>query len=329
MAAAPDASKQEGPPAKAHRKQGQGFPTRSNYFAVDDIVWVHPKGFPLWPSEVVEVLDAASTKFRCRLFCPPTGAAETIDAMGTSLMFFDKLATPEAVASCIESRLQRKRFNVAAYEHEFVRAVGAANDIVRIVLNPNQLRSDSITISPVGVVHCSFRMHCSAPRQPHVPGGTAETAVIRLATGMENAVRDLKGFEWIWVVFHFSYATAFADEESQGFKCMVVPPRDTVARGVFATRSPHRPNPIGLSCVRVVDVRGLDVHIADHDLLHGTPVVDIKPYLPFCDSHPDAKAGWVDKLDASGKALGDHRGNASESVPLHRNYAKRERPAVE
>ncbi|EPY42777.1 hypothetical protein AGDE_01146 [Angomonas deanei] len=94
---------------------------------------------------------------------------------------------------------------------------------------------------------------------------------------------------------------------STGYKVMIVPPRDEEQRGVFATRSPHRPNFIGMSCVRLVAVRGLDVFIADHDLLHGTPVLDIKPYLPFCDAHPDAKAGWVQALDASGRGKTDHK----------------------
>eukprot|EP00658_Telonema_sp_P-2_P047939 TRINITY_DN36497_c0_g1_i1.p1 TRINITY_DN36497_c0_g1~~TRINITY_DN36497_c0_g1_i1.p1 ORF type:complete len:114 (+),score=15.46 TRINITY_DN36497_c0_g1_i1:192-533(+) len=89
-------------------------------------------------------------------------------------------------------------------------------------------------------------------------------------------------------------------------------------RGVFSTRSPHRPNGIGLSCVRLVDVQGLCVHIADHDLLHGTPVLDIKPYLPFCDSHPDARAGWVSELDESGLAGDDHK--AGVAIPVHRTY---------
>jgi tRNA (Thr-GGU) A37 N-methylase len=88
---------------------------------------------------------------------------------------------------------------------------------------------------------------------------------------------------------------------------------------VFATRSPHRPNGIGLSCCRLVDVRGREIHIMDHDLLHGTPVLDIKPYLPFCDAHPNAKAGWVDELDKAGAGGEDHRSNDNQFT-VHRNY---------
>jgi tRNA (Thr-GGU) A37 N-methylase len=89
-----------------------------------------------------------------------------------------------------------------------------------------------------------------------------------------------------------------------GFRSRVVPPRDTKKRGLFATRAPQRPNPIGLSCVRLVRIDKRVLHIADHDLLDGTPVLDLKPYLPYCDSVPDARIGYVaELLDAAP----DHR----------------------
>jgi tRNA-Thr(GGU) m(6)t(6)A37 methyltransferase TsaA len=185
------------------------------------------------------------------------------------------------------------------------------------------------SVCGVGIVHSFMRTHVSAPRQPSTKEFLPQSAVILLKPGLENAVRDLQGFERIWVLFHFSYAVGMkqserdGSEHSTGFKTMIVPPRDTVARGVFATRSPHRPNGIGLSCVRLVKVQGLEVHIADHDLLHGTPVLDIKPYLPFCDAHPHAKAGWVQELDERGAGLGDHRGAADASIAVHRNFEHR------
>ena len=73
---------------------------------------------------------------------------------------------------------------------------------------------------------------------------------------------------------------------------------------MFATRAPQRPNPIGLSCVRLTRIDKRTLHIEDHDLLDGTPVLDLKPYLPYCDSVPHAKVGYVADLDA---AAGDHR----------------------
>jgi hypothetical protein len=77
----------------------------------------------------------------------------------------------------------------------------------------------------------------------------------------------------------------------------VLPPRSDKKRGVFATRSPHRPNPIGMSAVRLDRVEGLVVHVRDLDLLDGTPVIDIKPYLPYADAFPDARMGWLDAPD--------------------------------
>ncbi len=161
-----------------------------------------------------------------------------------------------------------------------------------VIEDPDQL--PTWTFQPVGVVHSPYKAHFDTPRQP----GTAATndAWIIVRRGLQNALRDLQGFDYAWVVFVFNY--------SRGNPTVVAPPRDGVPRGVFATRSPHRPNPIGLSCVRVLNVVGRKVLIRDHDLLHGTHVLDIKPYLPYCEAHPQAKAGYVDELD---EAAPDHR----------------------
>lgn len=316
-----------------------------------------------------------------------TPEADVVTASGGAVHFFDKLETAEEFEQHVEERLQRSRHNVSAYEAAFVKAVTHANELVRTVLSPERLKPYSVC--GIGVVHSLMRRHISAPRQPHTKDFAPQTAVIRLRRGLENAVRDLSGFEFIWVLFQFSYAAAFAtgagqayihqrrQEEqaraspprgdglasssslsataeaataaaaagergctapappphswgnrqgivhSEGFKTMLVPPRDEVLRGVLATRSPHRPNFIGLSCVRLLRVHGLDVHIADHDLLHGTPVLDIKPYLPFCDAHPTARAGWVEELDSSGKGKGDHKASR-QTRPVDRVFGSAE-----
>lgn len=314
-----------------------GYKVPPHYFMPDDIVWIRPAGLPYWPAEVTSS-SASMSSVTARLFSPPPetvlrsrarGAAleedpTMVTASAKRVFYFDKLTTEEALAAEIENRLNRKQHDVAEYENQFVAAVRKANSLVRIPLSPSRL--EPFDVCGVGVVHSFMRTHTSAPRQPSTKDFSPQTAVIVLRPGLENAVRDLKGFERIWVVFHFSYAVGLAKqgrdgaEIASGWKTMVVPPRDTVQRGVFATRSPHRPNSIGLSCVRLVDVRGLEVHIADHDLLHGTPVLDIKPYLPFCDAHPDAKAGWVQELDERGAGLGDHRSTTEVPVFVHRNY---------
>jgi hypothetical protein len=78
---------------------------------------------------------------------------------------------------------------------------------------------------------------------------------------------------------------------------MVLPPRGDKKRGVFATRSPYRPNPIGISVVKLVKISGLKIQVQGTDLLDGTPIYDIKPYIPYADSISDANAGWIDTLN--------------------------------
>ena len=111
-------------------------------------------------------------------------------------------------------------------------------------------------------------------------------------------------------------------ERDWGIELTLVPPRDTEHRGVLATRSPHRPNPIGLTAARIVSVRGREVVVAEHDLLDGTPVLDLKPYLPYCDSVPDAKLGYVDDLRAD---AADHREWwGQKGMPPPRVYRRRD-----
>jgi tRNA-Thr(GGU) m(6)t(6)A37 methyltransferase TsaA len=151
------------------------------------------------------------------------------------------------------------------------------------------------TVRPIGVVHSPFLVHEGTPRQPGA--GEVRDGEIRLRPGLQNALKDLAGFSHIWVIFWFHH--------SRGWNSQVVPPRDVRKRGLFATRAPHRPNPIGLSVVRLLQVQGLVLRIRGLDMLDGTPVLDIKPYVTYADAIPSAKAGWVDAL---GKEAGpDHR----------------------
>ncbi len=150
-------------------------------------------------------------------------------------------------------------------------------------------------VKPVAVVRSPFRVHAGTPRQPGVGDRHAGAIVVR--HGYQNLLKDLDGFSHVWVVawLHVSY----------GWNDLVVPPRDTHKRGLFATRSPHRPNPIGISAVELLSIDKRVLHIGAHDLLDGTPVLDLKPYVPYADAIPDAKAGWVDQLgDDAGP---DHR----------------------
>jgi tRNA-Thr(GGU) m(6)t(6)A37 methyltransferase TsaA len=156
-------------------------------------------------------------------------------------------------------------------------------------------RAPEYAVRPIGVVRSPFTVHEGTPRQPGT--GVVADGEIRLRPGMQNAVEDLAGFSHVWVIFWF--------HASRGWNSKVVPPRDTKKRGLFATRAPHRPNAIGLSVVRLLQVHGLTLRIRGLDMLDGTPVLDLKPYVPYADAIPDARAGWVDAL--GGAAGPDHR----------------------
>ena len=148
---------------------------------------------------------------------------------------------------------------------------------------------DRLEIDPIGVVHTRERYRYEAPRQG-VFARNAGTIELFPAFGTEEALCDLAGFERIWVVFKFHL--------NQTWKSKVSPPVISPAGrrvGVFASRSPHRPNPIGLSCVELTGIEGNILHIANFDMLDLTPIFDIKPYIPKADAFPDSRAGWVDE----------------------------------
>ena len=147
---------------------------------------------------------------------------------------------------------------------------------------------------PIGIIQSPYARRIDAPHQSTVVEGTASgepaLATLELVDWVdEQAVQDLGGFERIWLIFSFHL--------SDGWRPVVKPPRGGPKRGVLATRSPHRPNAIGLSAVELLKVDGRVLHLRGVDLLDGTPVLDIKPYVPYADAFPTAKAGWIDELD--------------------------------
>ncbi len=151
------------------------------------------------------------------------------------------------------------------------------------------------TYRPIGILRSPYTRRIDAPHQGTVVAGTATgelaTATLELADWLdETVIRDLGGFERLWLIFAFHL--------SEGWASAVRPPRGGPKRGVLATRSPHRPNSIGLSAVELVAVDGRMLRLRGVDLLDGTPVLDIKPYVPYADAFPCARAGWIDELDA-------------------------------
>ena len=144
---------------------------------------------------------------------------------------------------------------------------------------------ESLSIRPIGYVVSPHTEKAEAPRQPRA--AEAVKGTIRLLKGnhYEDALSDIEGWERIWVLFWFDRAGSYRPK--------VLPPRSLKKRGVFATRAPHRPNPIGMSALRLIGREGLDLHVEGLDMLDRTPVIDIKPYHPFADSYSESKAGWV------------------------------------
>jgi tRNA (adenine37-N6)-methyltransferase len=145
------------------------------------------------------------------------------------------------------------------------------------------------TFSPIGYIQTLREKKYEAPRQPDV-GHQNITSVIELLPhcNYEQALDDIQGFERLWLLYVF--------HKNTHWKPKVRVPRGRTKRGVFATRAPYRPNNIGISCVRLLDIRGRHIIIADADILDGTPLLDIKPYIPYMDSFPLSRAGWVDEL---------------------------------
>jgi len=150
-----------------------------------------------------------------------------------------------------------------------------------------KLLDAALTVRPIGVVHSPFRERSSAPRQARAAGGVLGTLELFKGSGIEHALDDLASFRFIWVLFWFH------ENQDRGFRPKVLPPRSTKRRGVFATRSPYRPNPIGMSAVELVGVEGRKLSVRNLDMLDQTPILDLKPYVPYSDAIMEANSGWL------------------------------------
>ena len=136
----------------------------------------------------------------------------------------------------------------------------------------------------IGRIHSNYKQATGTPIQPCRAGESPGYVVLHdeFAAGLA----DLAGFDRVWLVYWFHRAAAP--------KMSVVPYRDTVKRGLFATRVPARPNPIGMSCVRLLNIEDNILRLAEVDILDGTPLIDIKPYVPQYDNYPVQRCGWLD-----------------------------------
>jgi tRNA-Thr(GGU) m(6)t(6)A37 methyltransferase TsaA len=147
----------------------------------------------------------------------------------------------------------------------------------------------SLIVRPIGFIRNAARVKFDTRHQPLEGAGGSH--VLELQPGHRESVRDLGGFTRIWLVWWFHRNTTW--------RPLVLPPRGpSRRRGVFATRSPHRPNPIGLTPVTLLRVDKDRLWLGACDLMDGTPVLDIKPYIPAYDSFPEESAGWMSEVEA-------------------------------
>ena len=152
-------------------------------------------------------------------------------------------------------------------------------------------------ITPIARFHSPFPEKFGIPRQSGLAAGLHGRIVLEPAFRDPSALRGLDGFSHLWLIWEFS------GNKTRNWQPTVRPPRlgGNTRLGVFATRSPFRPNPLGLSCVRLDRIEwdtpaGPVIHVLGADLMDGTPIYDIKPYIRYADSHPDARSGFTDEV---------------------------------
>lgn len=157
---------------------------------------------------------------------------------------------------------------------------------------------ENITIQVIAKMHSDFPTKFGIPRQSGLVGSLRSTIVFEPEFRNPEALRGLDDFSHLWIIWQFSEAVR------QEWSPTVRPPRlgGNTRMGVFATRSPFRPNNLGLSSVKILGIEqtqdfGTVIHVAGADLMNGTPIFDIKPYIPYSDSHPDAAGGFTDTAD--------------------------------
>ena len=151
-----------------------------------------------------------------------------------------------------------------------------------------------IEFKSIGIIHSPFREPEGMPIQPTGAAGVKGT--VELFEDFYPGLKDLDGFSHIILLYHF--------HRSHGFNLHVVPFMDSEPRGLFATRAPKRPNPIGLSVVQLDNIEDGLLHIQGVDVLDGTPLLDIKPYVPEFDAQVGVRTGWLEK---TGKTVSSRR----------------------
>jgi len=154
--------------------------------------------------------------------------------------------------------------------------------------------STMIELTPIGTIHSPFTDLKGMPVQPTAAEGVRGT--VEVFEEYLDGLADLDGFSHIMLLYHF--------HQSRGFELRVVPFLDTTPRGLFATRAPRRPNPVGVSIVQLDKIEETTLFIQNIDVLDGTPLIDIKPYVPEFDKPENTRTGW---LEQAGKSVRDKK----------------------
>ena len=141
----------------------------------------------------------------------------------------------------------------------------------------------TICYEPIGIINSPFKSKADMPIQSKGAKGIRGTITVKRE--FEEGLEDLAGFSHIYLIYHF--------HKSNRYALKTTPFLDKEPRGVFSTRAPQRPNPIGISVVKLISVKGNILEIENTDILDGTPILDIKPYIPDFDIHQVEKTGWI------------------------------------
>jgi tRNA (adenine37-N6)-methyltransferase len=144
---------------------------------------------------------------------------------------------------------------------------------------------EEFTYKSIGIIRSPFESLDQMPIQPS--GAKGVKGIVEVESKYENGLKDLDGFSHIILIYHF--------HRSEGFSLQIVPFLDDKPRGLFATRAPKRPNPIGFSVVKLKEVKGKILKIENVDVLDRTPLLDIKPFVPDFDVYNNVKTGWLEK----------------------------------
>lgn len=152
-----------------------------------------------------------------------------------------------------------------------------------------------IRLRPIGVIHTPFKEAKGTPIQPAVAEGAS--GAVTVFEEFHEGLKDLEGFDRIWLIYWLDRAPEA--------RLLVTPFLDDQERGVFATRAPARPNPIGISCVRLLRVDGNVLTVADVDMIDGTTLLDTKPYAPAFDCFKVKRSGWLDRSRKSRRVADD------------------------